>query len=143
MISLITLEDYKDSYPNSTLDDNEIMKSIDEASNVVNDLIKYQITSIDDITNAFVADRIKKATIAQTHFFVQRGGFTFYLSSKIDSDFDSVSIGSFSMSKKSGGNSAAVTDTNSSLENSGISPVAYRLLMQTGLMYAGIPTYGY
>lgn len=143
MIPLITLEDYKNSYPNSSLDDNEIMKSIDEASNVVNDLIKYQITSIDDITNAFVADKIKKAAIAQTHFFVQRGGFTFYLSSKIDSDFDSVSIGSFSMSKKSSGSNATMTDNNSVLENNGISPIAYRLLQQTGLMYAGVSTYGY
>ncbi len=116
---------YKSEYKGEITGDEQLEKYIERASEKV-DMLTHYVLKGHEFTNlaTFLQEQVKKATAAQTEFYVLNGGDTTFNTSD---DMQNVSIGSFSYQ----------TNNNSSVKND-VSERAIELLSPTGLLYSGI-----
>jgi hypothetical protein len=116
----ITVDYYKDEYFGTDDSDANITKAITRASDDINAMCNWQI---DDITNytGIQLDLLKKATAAQTEWYINNGDAYNY------SEMEDVSIGKFSYTGKIKGSSKNTLCSRADM-----------YLAQTGLMFRGV-----
>lgn len=134
MEAYITIEEYKERNPVVDLSNEDLQLTLLKASEKINELCRYQFDDFESIKNKFIKGAIRRATMMQADWYVERDGYSLYRQSVVHGDMNSVSIGSFSYEKAARG----AEQTQTVFDQKGISEEAYRLLSQYGLLYAGI-----
>lgn len=134
MESYVTIEEYKERNPTTDLSDEELQFTLLKASEKINDICNYRLQDFESISNKFIKGAVKRATMMQADWYVERDGYSLYRQSVVHGDMNSVSVGSFSYEKAARG----AEQTQTAFDQKGISEEAYRLLAQYGLLYAGV-----
>src|SRR5690625_5089640 len=119
-------EYYDNDYLGSPIEDvTEFERTAKRSSEVIDELTHYRIKNLDSMPT-FIQTQVKKAVCDQIEHYVLSGG---YESMKESTSLGNVIIGSFSYS-------------NSSQDTREESEKAIDYLKPTGLLYAGVFTYG-
>lgn len=106
----------------------DLSKAILRANDVIDMVIGYKLEGKDIEAadfNTFIRNQVKKATAAQTQFFVTEDADSKFAG---DSDANSVGIGAFSYSVKESSNKV----------KSMVNPATMQYLSPTGLLHAGV-----
>jgi len=123
---------YTDEYKGVSIDENTFSSLVVRASDAIDSITRsfYQFNNLDDDV-AFRKNKFKKAVASQVEYFHEVGSTTTYGMNEPSS----VTIGRTSMSEGSKG-------SQTSPQNSLLSPDAYMYLRDTGLLYRGLGVYG-
>lgn len=133
MESYVTIQEYKERNPTTDLSNEELQLTLLKASEKINGMCSYRFHDFESIKNKFIKEAIKKATMMQIDWYVERDGYSLYRQSIVHGDMNSVNVGSFSYTKTKGSEQKQTI-----FDQKGVSEEAYRLLSQHGLLYAGI-----
>jgi hypothetical protein len=127
----VTQEEYNDFSPYPIEDSDLFLKIANRSQMMINNstfsrIMIRKITSFSE----HIQNLIKQALMSQIEFFAVNGGLKTISKGKVNN----VSLNKFSYGYEGTGN----TQTAASVDNAKICEASYKLLIQTGLLYAGM-----
>lgn len=127
-MAYVTADYYNNEYEGIAMDSEKLKKNIKRAERDINRLVRFRITNFDLLPD-FTKKRVQEAVCAQVEFLAENGD----TASSMSNGGGSFSIGSYSENTSVSGN-----DGKSELYADSV----YDFLFPTGLLYAGVDTYG-
>ena len=122
-MAYITYEDYMHYGASFEILEDEFPTLAERASDIIDEITMYKLQKgVFDVLTDYDKKQVKRATCAQLEFLYYNG---------VDSAFNGSINGSYHI-----GSTSITRDTGNG--NSRVSPLAYKLLFPTGLLYRGV-----